>query len=66
MTLHLTTCHNAHPFPCDSEIKELARRLAHGRRIDSADGPFFVPFIVQSGSRDAGVVVAVLGRAVGR
>jgi hypothetical protein len=64
--LHLTFCHNAHPHPTDSEIAELARRLERGRRIDSADGPFFVPFIVQSGSRDAGVVAAVLGRAVGR
>jgi hypothetical protein len=64
--LRLTNCDNAHPFPCDSEIKELALKLTVGRRIESADGPFFLTFTVESGSREAGVVAAVLGRAVGR
>jgi hypothetical protein len=64
--LHLTTCHNAHPFPRDSEITGLALKLTVGRRIESADGPFFLSFMVESGSREAGVVAAVLGRAVGR
>ena len=58
--LTLTGCHNAPPHPTDAEIAELARRLERG--IETADDPVRFTF----GSRDAEVVLAVMGRGVGR
>lgn len=64
MTLHLTSCHSA-AAPSDPELRELASKLSVGRKIVSADGPFYIPFHVATGTRDAGIVVEVLRRVAG-